>query len=268
MKKTAILINFYKKDLSENEILSLKRCITILNKHDLYLLGPNNIEMGIYIKHAPNVKHHLIESELFKGAENYSRFLLSESFYNSFLDYDRILVYQLDCYIFNDELDYWASQDYDYIGSPFFENFEINKSKVFLGVGNGGLSLRNPFKIHEILKNWEQLITYNNILKSIFIKRKKQKFKLAFYKTLGILTFHTFHKPLNHILTKFPEDALIGLVLSKEFNLLKTPSPEVALKFSMETNAEYLFELNNKKLPFGCHGWEKYEKKFWEPYIS
>ncbi len=267
MKKTAILINFYKKDLTDNEILSLKQCITILGKNDLYLLGPDNIEMDIYLKYTPNAKQYLVESSLFKGAQNYSKYLLSETFYQNFLDYDRILIYQLDCYVFNDELDHWASQNYDYIGSPFFESFDLNKNKEFLGVGNGGFSLRNPQTIYRILINWERLFTYKNIVKSKFLKRKRLKLKLVLYKTISLITFFKFHTPLNEVLNKYPEDVLLGLVLSREFCLLKTPSPETASKFSIEVNAKYLFEMNGKKLPFGCHAWEKYEKEFWEPYI-
>jgi hypothetical protein len=27
------------------------------------------------------------------------------------------------------------------------------------------------------------------------------------------------------------------------------------------------FELNGRKLPFGCHAWQRYDRGFWEPYL-
>lgn len=42
---------------------------------------------------------------------------------------------------------------------------------------------------------------------------------------------------------------------------------ELALRFSFECVPRYCFEKNNNNLPFGCHAWQKYDKKFWEPYL-
>jgi hypothetical protein len=42
---------------------------------------------------------------------------------------------------------------------------------------------------------------------------------------------------------------------------------EVALKFGFECVPRYCYRLNNNELPFGCHAWEKYDKKFWEPFL-
>lgn len=47
------------------------------------------------------------------------------------------------------------------------------------------------------------------------------------------------------------------------------PSFNTALEFSFDNNPEYAFELNNHKLPFGCHAWDLfYSYKFWGKYIT
>ena len=41
------------------------------------------------------------------------------------------------------------------------------------------------------------------------------------------------------------------------------PTPEEACDFAFEREPRFLYELNGRKLPFGCHGWEKYDPEFW-----
>lgn len=49
---------------------------------------------------------------------------------------------------------------------------------------------------------------------------------------------------------------------------LKIPPLEIALDFAFETQIKRCFELNNNKLPFGCHAWEKYDLPTLKPYIE
>lgn len=267
MKKLGVLISFYKSTLSVNEILSLKRCASILGKHDLILFGPNDVDLSLYLKYAVGAKTHLVPSHLLKGADNYSKYLLSEDFYDNFKKYDHILIYQLDCYVFRDDLKHWGSQNYDYIGSPFFEEFERTKTNKLNGVGNGGFSLRSPNKILEVLKNWEKKITYKSIIKDKEAFEKKDKIRLIAQKFFSSLTGYRFHLPYNKLLNLPKDDIMIGLFFSKKLNLISTPSPLEASKFAMETNCSYLYELNGHVLPFGCHAWEKYEPNFWKSFI-
>ena len=268
MEKVAVLINIYKSDLTQNEILSLKKCLNILEKYEKIFLGPDDIDLGIYKALAPNLKFHLVKASNFRGAANYSRYLLTEEFYSAFKHFNQVLIYQLDCYVFRDELDVWASQNFDYIGSPFFKDFEKNADFEFLGVGNGGFSLRNPSRILDLLKNWEKKVSYSGILKTKIAFTKNNKIRLIVQKFLSSLTGFIFHRPFTSILKNPKEDLILGLFFGKELNLLNTPTPQVASRFSSETNPEYLYTLNNKTLPFGCHAWEKYEPEFWLKFIQ
>ena len=43
---------------------------------------------------------------------------------------------------------------------------------------------------------------------------------------------------------------------------------EINLKFSFEVNPEILYKLNNKTLPFACHGFMRHGKDFWVDFIE
>ena len=47
----------------------------------------------------------------------------------------------------------------------------------------------------------------------------------------------------------------------------RIPPPEEALSFAFETNPRECFELNGRRLPFGCHKWWFHDRAFWEPYL-
>lgn len=38
---------------------------------------------------------------------------------------------------------------------------------------------------------------------------------------------------------------------------------DIAMNFSIEKNVREFYSFNSKKLPFGCHAWQKYDSKFW-----
>jgi len=42
------------------------------------------------------------------------------------------------------------------------------------------------------------------------------------------------------------------------------PLASEAVAFAFEAHPEYLFELNQQQLPFGCHAWQRYNPEFWE----
>ena len=42
---------------------------------------------------------------------------------------------------------------------------------------------------------------------------------------------------------------------------------ETGLQFAFEASPRECFERNGRKLPFGCHAWPRYDRKFWEPYL-
>jgi len=61
----------------------------------------------------------------------------------------------------------------------------------------------------------------------------------------------------------------MSIVLNHIINPFRVVPFEEAYKFSMEYNCEFRYELNKRKLPFGCHQWYKGEfLNFWKDKIE
>jgi hypothetical protein len=50
--------------------------------------------------------------------------------------------------------------------------------------------------------------------------------------------------------------------------LFRIAPVEKALEFSFECFPRYCYELNGRRLPFGCHAWAKHDRSFWEQFID
>ncbi|MHA8067236.1 DUF5672 family protein [Aquirufa sp. ROCK2-A2] len=231
-KQVAIVIPVYKSELNSNEEQSLAQCQKILGHYPIIFVGPDELQTN-YIDNIPNASFFGFPSHFFQSTKTYNHLLISVEFYERFSDFDYILIYQLDAYVFRDELKEWCAKGFDYIGSPklrrkHWENNEtINWPIVDPVLLNGGFSLRKIQPIIRFLK-WYHLL-YNQW-------------------------------PAN-------EDSLFSIYHRRSFPLrfmLKLPSWKQALAFGFEKNPRLAFEMNQEKLPFGCHAWEKYSPSFWK----
>lgn len=75
---------------------------------------------------------------------------------------------------------------------------------------------------------------------------------------------------LNYFLrNNINEDGIFSLRAQHSWIFCQLPPFDVALKFAFEVNPSYLYDINNEKLPFGCHAFEKYEyNTFWQKHIK
>lgn len=234
--KVAVVIPLYKSTFSASEELSLGQVKAVLGSHPIVFICPDNLSTEKYSQFIPQAKVKRFSDEYFQNVEGYSRLMLSPAFYKEFLNFNYILIYQTDAYVFRDELLEWCNKGYDYIGAPWTERPPLvhGKPKIdiqnwFIGrVGNGGFSLRKV-KSH-----------YNNT---------------------------RFFRPILRFMEK-NEDMFWGLFLYWLNPFFKRPEWREALHFAFEMNPKKSFELTEQQLPFGVHAWEKYDKEFWEEYIK
>lgn len=261
----AVVVPIYKpfKELTENEIAALLQMRSVLSSRDIYYVCPPYIDTYNYLKILEPLNVQIIRaSERYFGSLDHGNKLFLSSFlYNRLKSYKYMLIHHTDAYVFSDQLDYWCSQELDYIGAPWFVG---NKEPVFplkfKGVGNGGFSLRkvNSFlkitnnrmfiNFHLCLYRFHQLLEGNHYL---FLRR-----------FLGIDLVMNIMK-----LYIGQEDEFWGLVVPKFYKWFNVAKPELALKFSFEVAPETLLKLNSDELPFGCHAWEKYSPDFWKAFI-
>lgn len=260
-KDIVVVIPVYRITLSDDEHLSLAQCVAVLSDYQIAIIKPESLDINIITSKYAQLKVESFPDECFAGLRGYNKLVLSDAFYHRFARYQYMLIYQLDAYVFKDELLFWAEKGYDYIGAPWIPpkhshltitgriklvaiytlftifNDERRKLKKYCNyqVGNGGFSLRKVSKMIEITR---------------------------FYKC-KIDEYMSDDKPF------YPEDVFLLLELNSRNYHLKKPKFKEALKFSIEENPLWGYNYNHNVLPFGCHDWnhESYAS-FWLPIIK
>lgn len=261
MKRACIAIPIYKEELSAFELISLQQCFSILGAYDIFLIIPERLESFLATANflqGKKIRYKVFKDHFFADTIGYNKLMKYPNFYKAFLDYEFMLIYQLDAFVFKDELQYWCTRDFDYIGAPFMKVNEQGSCAI-IGQGNGGFSLRKISTFYRILKQVKKLK-----FKHPFYQRHKPFFINLWrdikYNFIYNFSFYPFQPVVN-------EDIFWAELIPKEFEHFKVPTPLQSLPFSFEVCPSHLYSLNEGKLPFGCHGWYTYETDFWRKHI-
>ena len=256
MKEVAVVIPIYKNKFEQFEIIALKQCFHVLKNHPIIFIKPEGLLLESEQFDFENTLQISFKDSYFKSALTYNELMLSSNFYESFLDYKYILIYQLDAFVFKDDLTFWCNKNYDYIGAPWIatesNNSFINmlskisdvflseekkeRKKIFYKVGNGGFSLRKVASHYQIAK--EKAVYINELL----ITKKG---------TLDAI-----------------EDVFWSIKAKDFFPSFLIPDYKEALNFAIDRKPKLSLKLNNNIIPFGCHGIDKPKvAAFWQTYI-
>lgn len=119
-KDCVFVLSIYKETMNNYEIVSFSRlCKLMGNKYDIYVNTYEELNVTQYINIANKygVTLNLIywNKTLFTSVWGYSLLVTNQWMYKLFREYKYIFIYQLDCYIFKDTLDYWIAQDLNQI---------------------------------------------------------------------------------------------------------------------------------------------------------
>ena len=252
--KTSVVVTFVWRDMNDREQNAFCQGIKILGTHPFVVVHPQNYSVDGLKRKYNGISSWALPNENFQSVDTYNKMLLSPWFYRHFLDYEYMLIYQIDAYVFSDQLDYWTTMGYDYIGAPWMLNDNIyqrtigqwltrvkqrfpihdnhvHSAHLFHRVGNGGFSLRRIPKMLEIMERNQDFIST--------LKGKHER----------------------------QEDVAISILL-KEKEQLKIPSWRLALYFSFEKAPAKCLELTHGVFPFGCHDTnQRYWDSFWHYYI-
>ena len=129
--KCCIVIPTHKEKLDGNDELSFKRCIDVFGgKREIKLVVPNSIDTKYYEQYGDVIKIYKVNDKWLSSIKEYNYMCCNIDFWSLFKDYDYVLIYQTDCWVFDDRLDYFMGLDYDWYGAPW----PHLKDKV----GNGG----------------------------------------------------------------------------------------------------------------------------------
>lgn len=263
MELATIIIPIYKRSPEVDEVKSLIQCLKVLGSFPIIFVCPHSLDLSEYqnilLKQGKTAAFESFDDKYFDGIEGYNQLVLSVNFYKRFEKSKFMLIYQLDAWVFRDELEYWCNQGYDYIGAPWFEGWEKVKSDAtIMGVGNGGFSLRRTEQMIKLSRLLHQYELINEFIMMLKIKSVCQK--------LGI--FKTKIDRIDRIVRHGANEDYHLFNISSLFKQFKIAQYPDALRFSFEVNPKSLYKINNDKLPFGCHAWRKHDSDFWKQFIK
>lgn len=270
MHKCIIVIPTYKETLDDDELKSLAQCKRILKNYDIKFVCPESLNTSWYEKQW-SIEFVRYDDKYFKSIYSYSHLLLTWDFYNAFSNYEFMLLYQLDAWVFRDELEEWCNKDYDYIGAPWFEGYSIAKpnSKMYEFAGNGGFSLRKISTFIDVLSKIENSEEKLFTFLEVYTKNGNASVLNIFRLVRSIKRYFSKQNIAKHAIKEITmcEDNIIANAFRRLYPDLKIAKAEDAKFFSFEVLPERLYEECSKKLPFGCHGYKKYNWDFWKEHI-
>lgn len=197
--EAAVVIPYYRNELTVTERISLDRCRKILGTYPIYFVIPHTLEVDK--ENIFSVKQLIsVPDAWMNGVEAYNQMMLNADFYRLFADYKYILIYQLDAYVFSDRFMEFCSLGYDYIGAPWIEGkFDIeHEENGMVYVGNGGFSLRKVSSCLSVLESYDkESITYNEDL--FWGSRNAEIFKVA---PVNIAVDFAFERPVRMLYEK------------------------------------------------------------------
>ncbi len=260
----AVAIPIYKPELTATESLSIDRSIEVLAHQPVFVVGPHRLDsylQGLCRRYGQRLRHKTFADKFFTGIAGYNSLMLSKCLYQSFSEHSHLLISQTDALVLSDQLEKWCEADYSYIGAPWLVGGSNPTQPIeFLGVGNGGFSLR---RVDDFLRVLTTVRHIPNFLKS----RPKGKTGLF---NLPRLIKHEwcFAYNIGPFFPRTNEDFFWGLLVPAICPFFRVPKPAVAIGFAFEVAPRLLYEQNGSELPFGCHAWERYDRAFWEEKLS
>ena len=238
MNKYAIVIPIYKEKMSLSESLSFNQLLKVCNDSDIFFVCPEGLDISNYMV-SDKIGKKEFDKKYFESIYGYSKLCMSYELYDAFSDYEYIFIYQLDCWIFVNNIEKWCNKGYDYIGGPIYSSQSfwpdmMNRSPI-PQVGNGGLSLRKVETMKTLFdRNGE---VYNSLPSEL----------------------------IEFINVGYPEDVFICNVLNKYY-FINIPSWRKAIHFSWDYGCEYAYNINHNKIPMAAHRIYA-QLNFWQNFI-
>ena len=232
MQKVIIVIPVYKEELSKPEQISLRQVQRILGHYPIVFIAPERMRAFLTEKKYPA---EYFPDCCFANRREYSRMLMDYKFYERFSDYEYMLIYQLDAFVFSDRLQEFCELNYDYIGAPVWR---VIWPRILSRVGNGGFSLRKIASCIRLTKRKEE----------IFSRIDDDEILELFERA---------------------EDRFFGYYGARKIENFSLPSTNIARQFSIEFDVGNCYRnVTDNSLPFGCHAWSKVCLfPFWQKFI-
>jgi len=260
-KRVVVLIFAHREHLEWYEKIALEQCFRILVNHPIILICPVGLDLTAYRKIVPHFEVDFIPCHWLASVRAYNRLKILRFLYDRYRRFEFMLTYELDAFVFNDELLEWCAEGWDYIGAPWFPDFSFGKPGMPpVRVGNSGFSLRRIEPLRRVSRTWRYQVPARRVLSGMVRRERSVRSALA------ALTYtNNFFDCFND--SQENEDAFWCKIAANRFPRFRVARYEAARRFSFEFNPGRLFRELGNRLPFGCHKWMTYEPEFWSPHI-
>jgi hypothetical protein len=264
--------------MTPDEQVSFRHLTHYLGGYDKFLVIPEGLALS-----RPGFAVRRFAPSFFRSVGAYSNLLLTRGFYEAFAGYDYILIYQFDCLVFSDRLREWCEAGYDYIGAPWFES-HTDPSLELAKVGNGGLSLRRVSSFLAVIDSVQCSESRARLLRELGCgfwekhaglsggakwRAAARAFPVSLMAAARYAAQRRGLKGAARFMSAYPynEDIFWSERAVWFHPPFSVAPPEVGLRFAFEHFPRLCFDLNDRALPFGCHGWPRFDKEFWRPFL-
>lgn len=270
-KKVAIVIPLSTRaGFTPEEKISLRHLVHYLGRYDKYFIAPRGMPVAV-----EGFKVKYFSRKFFGSVAAHTNLLFAPLFYQAFADYKYIFFYHLDSLAFSDQLESWCELDLDYIGPPFINCTDspwVDKERV----GNGGFTLLKVETALRVLHNryrqepksyWKDLLSRNARQVEPVIRCLGHLQGWFPFAKLASAPLRVWEGIQNPPPIRQHNDRFWSDQAKQHLPEFKIASLEDGLRFGFEVAPRTCFERNGGKLPFGCHAWARYDRKFWEPFL-
>jgi len=160
----AVVIPIYTIGLSADDCMALVSFRNRLAAYPRVVICPKGLDGSSVRDVDPDVVFEEFDPAYFASWNAYNSFCKRAELYERFEEYEYILLAQLDAFVFRDELSYWCSRGFDYIGTAFPRNRSRLWHFIFGYGGGGGFSLRRVSSFIEACHRFHWLLDKTNRL--------------------------------------------------------------------------------------------------------
>jgi hypothetical protein len=268
-----VVVIVHRPDPSPAEQASLLQLMAVLGHRPILLLHPRGLDPRAYRRLAPALRCRAVAPRHLASYQAFARFKHSLGLYWSLRRYRFILFYELDAWIFRDDLDTWMASGYDNIGAPWFAGWypQPGEPLRLQGAGNGGFCLRRTSACLRVLLSFVYLEPLSEVIpRRLALPRSGDPTWLRWLRNgLSALAHLSVANNTFFLFDNWngPEDLFWAQLVPRAHPWFRNAPAEVAARFSFEVHPDLLYARFGA-LPTGCHKWPTFYQGFWKDHMQ
>jgi hypothetical protein len=229
------------------------------------LLAPEHLDLGAYRELLPSASDLRVKPQWMASIKAYNQMMISPLVFNALAGFTHMILHEPDAIVLRDEIDYWCSQPFDYIGAPWFQGWkDPTPDAPTIGVGNSGFSFYRLATSRRVTVSWRRWYPYSSVAKDLIQglsgDRDRLRRGLIGLGSGGLL--RGAHKLFDEHC-----DIFWSFIVPKLDTTFRIPPADIAVQFAWEVLPSRCMKMCRGRLPFGIHAWARYDYEFLRPHF-